>query len=747
MNMRNFKGGTLAFVVASTFITVILGIGVFYLVEIIGGGRQLQHANDAGNLNLAKNALFTPFIILNTESDNESQFFSPDIALTGRGDRVNLNNVNRLFGHSLLVEANARAMMEEHSAASNSSTTIDTLENAKKVKSETDSLSLNLAKKLNDKNNLQNFFLTLTNNNSIRMLLSAKQKGDEISQPIHDVSYTNRQFASNIDIRDGQIPDSIRSHYTGNLKDNWTIAVNLGNNNTRHFLKGYLSDIKFSSELGDIHFVPLKNRTADENPNENVTRFLNGQPHLIARKTFEEQKNPSSGGNTFSWANPIPNSFLSQGNTKDFHSNSILGLTSCALSQSLLPTRGYTTAIHRGFIRIKNTPGISADNKFSIGHSGKNDILAYLMTFKPRWTITGNGKVFFEIGGSNNIQTLHNWDAGGQNGPFPQSAANNLYPPQGNSGRPAGAPSDGWKHCAAQEINSQNAKVAFAQYPFLEEQVDRVLGPFDRSTNKEQISVKDAHALEVANLELLSQRSNGADEVTLHTWRSGVAANATSRGELPFPKFKHIPEPRQSSIETLIPNIGSAADIRKRIAQRLKEIDPDFSDNDLPTLLASCDLSLKSDGTNEAYIFFDDASGHLVARNRNNLPTWLVKLAFDSQGNEIKADGIPATWYLRKSQNLMRNAINVPGDWDFPSPYDEYPDHAFIYELYTFTPCTGFHGLLGEVLLEAAFCSEDKPNTGGDNARPGHGVKAPILCPGPGAPFTQCPSCHYEGPC
>ena len=115
LNMkRNQSGGTLALVAVCAFVIVLIGVAVFFLSKLFGGGNELRHATDSGNLNVAKIAIRHPNIPVNTLTGIQKNNFS----LLGdetknptelAGHPINLLSYNRAVGHTLLVALNADA--------------------------------------------------------------------------------------------------------------------------------------------------------------------------------------------------------------------------------------------------------------------------------------------------------------------------------------------------------------------------------------------------------------------------------------------------------------------------------------------------------------------------------------------------------------------------------------------------------------------------------------------------------------
>src|SRR4030095_2514401 len=105
MVRKHSHGQTLALVISTIFIIVVLGVGIYYLLLIFGGARQTTSAVDAGSLNVAKVALLAPPVTLDPNDSIEKTIQ----AVVGKGNQVNLLNFNKVVAWGLLVATNALA--------------------------------------------------------------------------------------------------------------------------------------------------------------------------------------------------------------------------------------------------------------------------------------------------------------------------------------------------------------------------------------------------------------------------------------------------------------------------------------------------------------------------------------------------------------------------------------------------------------------------------------------------------------
>jgi hypothetical protein len=113
---RRRKGATLGLVAACVLVIIVLGVGVFFLAKLFGGGREVANATDSGTLNLAKNALIQPAVQLPLYAPGSvtacSEFYGcaypPPTSITTPAT-IDLFTYNRCVAQALLVALNAKA--------------------------------------------------------------------------------------------------------------------------------------------------------------------------------------------------------------------------------------------------------------------------------------------------------------------------------------------------------------------------------------------------------------------------------------------------------------------------------------------------------------------------------------------------------------------------------------------------------------------------------------------------------------
>lgn len=111
MNLRRNSGATLAFVAGSIIFIVFIAVAFFFLSQLLGGGRELQHATNSGTLNVAKDAMARPAVPVPIDGMAEAKDMKEILlgVTQDAGDSVNLLTFNRMVGAAMLVAMNAEA--------------------------------------------------------------------------------------------------------------------------------------------------------------------------------------------------------------------------------------------------------------------------------------------------------------------------------------------------------------------------------------------------------------------------------------------------------------------------------------------------------------------------------------------------------------------------------------------------------------------------------------------------------------
>ncbi len=298
MSQRKKDGATLALVIILAFVLIIVG-GCFFVWQLlVGGGKELQHATDSGNLNVAKQALVTPDV---TVPDSDSPFTNTNLrkefadVLDG-GNKVNLLNFNRLVAKAVLAQLNAKA-----------EGTTDAKNNAIALTRAVYDLGNQLQSKLDSSSSLRGHFEQMSNSNSVRMLQhpSEKSAGNAVAHrdSEYQTSYMARGKASNVYFDKDSFPPDAQLPASDMVAD--------AGDKIKTYLRGYSS----ISSAGNLEGCPTT-WAVPLRPGE--------QPHLVSVDEFTAKASPP-------FPNAIANSFKSGGSASFIRTGTDLQLRSCAI--------------------------------------------------------------------------------------------------------------------------------------------------------------------------------------------------------------------------------------------------------------------------------------------------------------------------------------------------------------------------------------------------------------------------------
>lgn len=671
MKKRKKQGGTLPLVIVTIFVIVILGVGFFFLAQLLGGERELQNSVDAGNLNVAKEALIKPTDGLNTISaDAETQFggLGPNPAV----NTIDLNTYNRTSAITALVLSNARDMI-------NTGTDIPgtTVQNATAVYNAWRGVSNQLANKLSDPSRFANDYRTIANSNSVKMLTGNANVNTSVKRD-HTVAYSDKSALNSTDTSSnvGFLANGAGFAAQFPAAPNNQLFVDLSlAGRTNKYAKGYLSFNFGVPGTGSVFFVPLKQSGSPQ-------RFLQSQPHRISLKTFQQDQQAGVPG----WPTPVPNSFFSRAEAQAQQTAAQATLNSCAISQSLSPPVGYRAQIPRGFIRITNA-GCSTPNP-AIAPTGQ-DLFSFLMSTNLFFGKPDSGNLTVHL--TTDPAILDRIAAANTSGQTPSNSDCQALKPPANS-------SDCGRitHKSPPITNLTPLDTAMKNY--IAAQYNLAIPPLGNPTPVAGC----LHAAEQANANMLSQRAGGGNATVFYqnnAFTSGIANVIPGRGA--FGNCTNFQGAMTSVIHMsdLVPNTSNL--IRPALVQRLQQIDPDFNGN-LNTITGWTTVPVGLGDT--LFIFFNGSvnprtgliSGNLEVANANagSIPNF-----FTAGVRNQQVDGKPAFSRTRITPVSNGGGINHAGDCGYPNPYDFYNGGGLmcVKDQINFIKCTGFRGLLGEI--------------------------------------------------
>ena len=333
MKLRRRSGAVLSLVAACVIVIVILGIGLYFLTKMFGGGREVAHATDSGILNVAKQELDSPSV-----SCAGTDFEWCCLPLTSK--TINLYSYNRCVGQAMLVALNA-AQSGSPTAGTHAQTVQQQLVN---------SIEKPLQSALVGGGSVfQNAFTNLANMNNTRMsgnnyvqsagYGTAYMKGGT-SNP-NAVASSNLYFPSALN---ASMPllSGVPVNSAGTFTPENGTTYNGGNTGATYYVQGYKQVSINVPGAGPLNFMT-------------VPTFPWQPPHLVSLGDFNQNAVAPS-------TDPFvpPNTFRVASSSLDSTSGGLGGAVACALLGSV--DGGYAASFPAGYIEIYNRPGTSLVN-------------------------------------------------------------------------------------------------------------------------------------------------------------------------------------------------------------------------------------------------------------------------------------------------------------------------------------------------------------------------------------------------
>jgi Flp pilus assembly protein TadG len=297
---RDVRGASIALVIAFAGVLLVCLIAAFQLSNLFGASEEARNGVDAGALAVAVRSVDVktgPQSIYGDCVDNSGS--------------IGLTNINRVFGKSLLVNANVQSMVNEQQAGNTAMT------NAEQATSGAQAINDELFLGLTNKSNESSLFNTVATLRGAKLLTGSAAVVPSAQDPWPTAALL-RGRSSNLIMNQNQIPPDANVRIP-------TVATGAGT-----FAPGYtpvtVNDKKF-------YFVAF-------NPNE--------KPHLVSNSLFDANridKVPIAG-----ISNPIPNAFSAVGNVQGNQGG--LAADAFALAN---PQRQYVMSIPHAYISIQIT--------------------------------------------------------------------------------------------------------------------------------------------------------------------------------------------------------------------------------------------------------------------------------------------------------------------------------------------------------------------------------------------------------
>lgn len=352
MKSNRRRGATLGLVAVCVLVIIVLGVGFFILSQILGGGREVANATDAGVLNVARRALSPTLIQVPLTGGDTDDFLAigidtsgnPNVGtgnLDGTHRNISMLGLNRIIAQSVIVACNAQEI--NTTAASGHAHNI--AQAAKQV-------ATSLKSMIEGGSKLPPEFTNVAHSNNTKMF-----QGNKVTLTSLQTTFLRPGLSTNVYITPGLV-SAINVSLPSNLRANHhfpnALKHDLAGND--QYMAGY---INFSIPAGpngpvDIAGVPI---------------FPKQKPHLVDIGEFNAGAAPAG-------VNYLPpNAFRANSQTLESNSSGFGGAVACALVGAL--DQDFAASIPRGYIRIKNGPDAGAANSGIINNpvvDGQNDV-------------------------------------------------------------------------------------------------------------------------------------------------------------------------------------------------------------------------------------------------------------------------------------------------------------------------------------------------------------------------------------
>jgi len=397
MKLRRRRGATLGLVAVIVLFIAILGIGFFFLSKIMGGGREVANATDAGAMNVAKRALMEPTV--NAPANDEFDGLGVDTAtgIPNNSAQINLLAYNRAVGRALLVALNARAIGPASSKLAGD--VIDKLE----------LLGKNLQSQLNGGGMLPGYFDTMAKAQNVKMMgPTSDVKLSMDIQPAWMITQDGDGMQKTNVYINKQIVDMMGNPTVSNLYNATTV------NSAQIKSKGSWPQGAFSSSSGH-NFIRAydKNMTLNSYLDKAILGAAVGpqdRAHLVHLGQFD------TCATAIGYAPPNSWKTQSQSQNTNKGQGNYGGAVACAVVGSL--NAEYEACIPRGYVRILNY--VSAANLPGAVPVSGQDVNGGSSIFNNEfWSGTGgtgptwhanNGTIFAESGnGTNGYSRIMAW--------------------------------------------------------------------------------------------------------------------------------------------------------------------------------------------------------------------------------------------------------------------------------------------------------------------------------------------------
>jgi hypothetical protein len=704
MRLRQKKGGTLALVAAAIIILIMLGICFFFLAQIFGGEREIQHATDSGSLNVAKHALRSPSVGLNAgvEIDTFGQLGDRNLPCVNGHPPVNLLTYDRLMAQALLMCINANASPGPGNIGiTHADAAVAALQGS--ANSIGGRLTASLSSKDPGTNPLLGNYSETANQNSLRMLGNSSamnRKDDEWAVAYLENTRVDASAlaATNVAVTNlSLIPASLQSSV-------------VTYKNGQPFLKGYVQPSTGSTQtpIG----IPMQ-------PGD--------QPHLVSNRTFASMAAPFSLN-----PNVPPNGYRSTSFAQESRTQQNARTVACSEVGSLNMT--FPMSIPFGYIMVVNapdgpyTPSVVNGEAVALDHVLNNELLGGGILLAGPVFSTDQGKLN-EWAKYNSCQKDGGESYTGSPSPpsvdgvykldgTPAKASDMSSMPYSGTGMSAVADSTQCTDRNSTGWTRSDTDVVPACWDALNN------GGFDKAYHPDGSYTNPAGdgagggggllAIECAKCQL-QHRFNACTNLTINNGNCPTTGLRTNSGaDWRSQEAPSSAASCQISKDDTISNLGNfvqsgfGPQLDSYIAERCKQIAPKDGDTQYRTSMAHNTLVVGQ----TYYIYADNAS--TIAPGSSTDPHLVMSTTPPSWLAATVPDGTPDSRH--NTYNIVMTAINPHHDRGIHDiMYTETPSSGINgTDTATWTPSSGFGNLLGKVQFTDAasgsaggFCKPD----------------------------------------
>lgn len=656
MSKRTKRGAVLALVVVSALVLAILGVGLLFLIMQLGGGQELQHATDAGNLNVAKQVLKRPGVQLSTGQE-ANHFADSDDPQT---NEVNLLTYNNLVAQAFLISSNANALGTANALAHN-----------QQMIGVVKGVAQRLNDKLSDASNFDSHFKDIAGNHAMRMFESTSNTVQHVGNQ-HETSFMARGNASNVFITNNQILPGAAS----------ISPLTTTGQDGRTYIAGYKRLATAGPE--SLWAVPLRPSLA---------------PHLVSKRNFLEDQPRDELPNFVP-----PNSFRSAGLAMDQVASK---QSTRAVSHSIVGSLDsiFPAQVKRGVIVVDNTgtlDGTQVPSGFDIWQDKLMD-----PNFVEVMGPTANGGLVADQSSGNsptlsdinnfvnaNYSALQSGDPGAQAnlasmlsnagidswGPFPSNPNANAS----NSNFIDFVKNNGVTRCSngsPSHSASPTTMTSSGGDPCNLENFSNLYGePTSPGTSGTTIS--NLMAVEKYHMDICRERATGSEcaDIVAEGINTGLKKYATNDCGLT--------QVREGTLQELLTQTRSTG-IVNQLRAYMRQMAPESTNQQLNSILGSTVAFNKM-----SYIYCNPSTKQLVLSTQ--APPWQIA---DTTNPSLNIpDGNAETYRRADNPFKLDGVTNCDGECGYPHPWDcPLDSQANGQDTAIWTPSSGFQNILGVI--------------------------------------------------